>query len=222
MKNHHPSPNRLALLLSMLAVTGHAALAPTEWQHRQSFNVAAPGLVRVDLTPASFDSAGQGQEDLRIIDAAGREIALLLDNPPIPTARRIRPADFDVKLESGATRLMLITGAKDPLAALTLETPDPFFLRAVRVEISDDNASWTTLDQGVPIFRQWGAEQTAYPSEMLEMALAHAVGTATERAYQRSTLLPKRLALMADWASYCDQVPTVGKNVIPLRQTADA
>ena len=159
MKNHHPSPNRLALLLSMLAVTGHAALAPTEWQHRQSFNVAAPGLVRVDLTPASFDSAGQGQEDLRIIDAAGREIALLLDNPPIPTARRIRPADFDVKLESGATRLMLITGAKDPLAALTLETPDPFFLRAVRVEISDDNASWTTLDQGVPIFRQWGAEK---------------------------------------------------------------
>jgi hypothetical protein len=146
-------------LLALFAVAGHAALAPTEWQHRQSFNVAAPGLVRVELPPASFDSAGPRQEDLRIIDAAGREIALLLDNPPIPTARRIRPADFDVRLESGTTQLRIITGTKDPLAALTLETPDPFFLRAVRVEISDDKASWTTLDQGVPIFRQWGAEK---------------------------------------------------------------
>ncbi len=146
-------------LFALFAVAGHAALAPTEWQHQQSFNVAAPGLVRVELPPASFDSAGPRQEDLRVIDAASREIALLLDNPPIPTARRIRPADLDVRLEYGATQIKIITGTKDPLAALTLETPDPFFLRAVRVEISDEKANWTTLDQGVPIFRQWGAEK---------------------------------------------------------------
>ncbi len=156
MKNlHRLLPN----LLALFAVTGHAALAPTEWQHRQSFNVAAPGLVRVELTPASFDSAGPRQEDLRIIDAGGREIALLLDQPPAPAARLARPAAFEAKLESGATRLMLTTGTKDALAALTLETPHPFFLRAARMEISDDNVNWTTLDQGVPIFRQWGAEK---------------------------------------------------------------
>lgn len=153
-----PRPNRLALL-ALLAVTGQAALTPTEWPHRQALNVAAPGLVRVDLTPASFDSAGPRQEDLRIIDAAGREIALLLDHPPIPPARLARPAAFDVKLESGATRLTLTTGTKEALLALILDTPHPYFLRAARVEISDDNTNWTTLDQGVPIFRQWGAQK---------------------------------------------------------------
>jgi len=47
------------VLLALLAAASCPALTPTEWQHRQALNVAAPGLVRVDLTPASFDAAGQ-------------------------------------------------------------------------------------------------------------------------------------------------------------------
>jgi integrase len=35
-------------------------------------------------------------------------------------------------------------------------------------------------------FRTWGAQETAHPSALLEVALAHAVGDAVERAYQRS------------------------------------
>jgi integrase len=69
-------------------------------------------------------------------------------------------------------------------------------------------------------FRQWGAEQTAFPSEMLEMALAHAVGTATERAYQRSDLLEKRRRLMQDWAEFCSSPTSVigdRNNVVAIR-----
>jgi hypothetical protein len=150
-------------LMLFSAVTASAALTPTEWPHRQSLPVTAPGLVRVNLTAASFDAAGPQQEDLRILDANGREVASLLDRPPIPVAHTVRPVAFDVKLESGATLITLTTGTKDALASVSLETPHPFFLRAARVEISDDGANWTTLDQGLPLFRQWGAEKLELP-----------------------------------------------------------
>ena len=34
-------------------------------------------------------------------------------------------------------------------------------------------------------FRDWAAETTAYPTELVEMALAHAVGNKVEAAYRR-------------------------------------
>ena len=37
-------------------------------------------------------------------------------------------------------------------------------------------------------FRDWAAEMTAYPAELVEMALAHAVGNKVEAAYRRGDL----------------------------------
>jgi hypothetical protein len=51
-------------------------------------------------------------------------------------------------------------------------------------------------------FRDWCAEQTDYPNEVAEMALAHAVGNKVEAAYRRGDLLAKRQQLMQDWADY--------------------
>lgn len=159
-----PRRNRLTLLLAFIAGTPLlAALSPTEWQHRQSLPVTAPGLVRVELPPATFDAAAAQQEDLRVVDANGREIASLLDDPPVPQASTLRPASFQVTLEGHTTVLTLGTGTQDALASVSLETPHPFFLRAARVEISDDADHWTTLDEGLPIFRQWGAEKLELP-----------------------------------------------------------
>lgn len=52
-------------------------------------------------------------------------------------------------------------------------------------------------------FRDWGAECTSYPGEVLEMALAHTVGNAVEAAYRRGDLFEKRQKMMQDWAKYC-------------------
>jgi hypothetical protein len=41
-------------------------------------------------------------------------------------------------------------------------------------------------------FRHWAAEQTCYPNEVCEMALAHVVGDKAEAAYRRGDLLKKR------------------------------
>jgi integrase len=50
-------------------------------------------------------------------------------------------------------------------------------------------------------FRTWCADHDR-PREHAEMSLAHLVGSAVERSYQRSDLLDKRRKLMEDWGNY--------------------
>ncbi|PLC06078.1 integrase [Variovorax sp. RO1] len=59
-------------------------------------------------------------------------------------------------------------------------------------------------------FRDWCAEQTQYPNEVAEMALAHAVGNKVEAAYRRGDLLEKRIQLMKDWAAYATAAQEAG------------
>lgn len=65
-------------------------------------------------------------------------------------------------------------------------------------------------------FRDWCAERTAYPSEVCEMALAHALKDKTEAAYRRGDLLEKRAKLMEEWAQYLAKPLTA--NVTPIRK----
>jgi integrase len=64
-------------------------------------------------------------------------------------------------------------------------------------------------------FRDWAAERTSFPSEVVEMALAHAVGDKVEAAYRRGDLFEKRRRLMEAWAGYCARVQPVG-NVVEI------
>ena len=52
-------------------------------------------------------------------------------------------------------------------------------------------------------FRDWAAEETDHPREMIEAALAHVVQNKVEAAYARSDLFERR-RLMAEWAAYLD------------------
>ncbi len=52
-------------------------------------------------------------------------------------------------------------------------------------------------------FRDWASETTDFPSEVVEMALAHTVESKVERAYRRGDLFEKRRDLMSAWASWC-------------------
>jgi len=51
-------------------------------------------------------------------------------------------------------------------------------------------------------FRTWASEQTDAPHAVMELSLAHAVGTAVEQAYARSDLLGRRRKLMQQWADF--------------------
>ena len=51
-------------------------------------------------------------------------------------------------------------------------------------------------------FRDWAAEETDHPREVVEAALAHVVRNKVEAAYRRSDLFERRRRLMNDWAAY--------------------
>jgi integrase len=53
-------------------------------------------------------------------------------------------------------------------------------------------------------FSSWAASRTSAPHEVIELSLAHAVGSAVVRAYQRDDLANKRRALMQQWAAFLD------------------
>jgi integrase len=65
-------------------------------------------------------------------------------------------------------------------------------------------------------FRDWAAECTSFPAEVAEMALAHTVGSAVEKAYRRGDLFEKRRALMDEWARYCTRPADDAGKVVPF------
>ncbi|MBB3236129.1 tyrosine-type recombinase/integrase [Phyllobacterium endophyticum] len=68
-------------------------------------------------------------------------------------------------------------------------------------------------------FRDWAGDETHFPRDLIETALAHRVGDATERAYRRSSAIEKRRALLECWSAYCSG-QDVPKNVVALRAKA--
>lgn len=68
-------------------------------------------------------------------------------------------------------------------------------------------------------FRDWAGEQTAFPREVAEAALAHGNRDKVEAAYQRGDYFEKRRKLMEAWTAYCGTIPKSGGNVTPIRRT---
>jgi integrase len=56
-------------------------------------------------------------------------------------------------------------------------------------------------------FRDWCGEETHFPRDVAEQALAHTVGDETERAYRRGDALEKRRLMMQQWQNWCDGRP---------------
>ena len=71
-------------------------------------------------------------------------------------------------------------------------------------------------------FRDWAAEQTAFPREVAERALAHVIKDKAEAAYQRRDLFDKRRKLMDAWAKLCAQNTKRGGNVTNINKLRKA
>lgn len=71
-------------------------------------------------------------------------------------------------------------------------------------------------------FRDWAAERTSYPGDLVEMALAHTISNKVEAAYRRGDLFEKRRRLMDAWTKFCDSPPKAaqGDNVTPFERAA--
>jgi integrase len=68
-------------------------------------------------------------------------------------------------------------------------------------------------------FRDWAAEQTHFPRDVAEMALAHTISDKVEAAYRRGDLFQKRRLLMEAWATYCETAPAMTGEIISLNHS---
>lgn len=96
------------------------------------------------------------------------------------------------KLRIPATDLVFYgTKAMKPLSDMTL------------LKILRDMDAGVTVHGFRSAFRDWVAEETNYPGEVAEAALAHAIPNKVEAAYRRTDFLEKRRALMGEWGRFC-------------------
>ena len=86
----------------------------------------------------------------------------------------------------------------------------PLSLMAFEMQMRRLEADAFTVHGFRSAFRDWAGDQTNFPREVAEAALAHTVGDATERAYRRSDALAKRRSLMEEWAAYCSPEASTG------------
>lgn len=123
-------------------------------------------------------------------------------------------------------RVPLSDDAIAVLKALPRRDDSPFVFPAARGgALSDMSISAVTRRMKVDAvphgmrstFRDWCAENTAYPRDVAEMALAHAIPDAVEAAYRRGDLYAKRTRMMDEWSKFCSIVP-VDADVVPLHK----
>lgn len=65
-------------------------------------------------------------------------------------------------------------------------------------------------------FRDWAAEHTSHPRQVVERALNHTVESKVEAAYFRSDVFERRRVLMQDWAGFVGQ-PAIAAQVVEIR-----
>lgn len=67
-------------------------------------------------------------------------------------------------------------------------------------------------------FKDWCVEETEFPNEMSEMALAHTLPDKVEAAYRRGNMRERRRRMMADWATFAtNQVAASRSQIVPIR-----
>jgi integrase len=93
----------------------------------------------------------------------------------------------------------------------------PIYARAMAMALRRHTRDDVTVHGFRSTFRDWAAEQTDFPREVAEHALAHSIGSAVERAYARGDLFDKRRKLMNAWADVCAK-PPVSVAVTPTRR----
>lgn len=132
---------------------------------------------------------------------AGREHVVPLSAPTVSLFRRM-----NAHRREDADTALVFPGLKrgKPLSDMTLT-------KAMRDMGRDE-----TPHGFRSTFRDWVAEETTWPADLAEAALAHVVSDKTVAAYQRGSMLEKRRELMAAWADYCEGAS--GGNVVRLAQ----
>lgn len=119
-----------------------------------------------------------------------------------PASRMKAGREHRVPLPVQALDLLRLMPRMDGSDAVFWGMRKPTISNMAMLELLRGMRPGTTVHGFRSSFRDWAAECTSYPAEVVEMALAHAIQNQVEAAYRRGDLLDKRRELMREWAAY--------------------
>jgi integrase len=114
-----------------------------------------------------------------------------LSPPTITLMRRLRDEHLALEGEADADALVFVGSTGNAISDATMA-------KAMR----DMNVTGVTVHGFRSSFTDWAAEQTDFPKEIADKALAHKVPNAVEAAYRRTDFFDKRRILMDQWAAF--------------------
>ncbi|WP_186170062.1 tyrosine-type recombinase/integrase [Burkholderia gladioli] len=141
-----------------------------------------------------------------VIGALPEEFDMLAQLWTVPAARMKAKRAHRVPLSSSALALLnaLPTSDDSPMFE-GARARRPISNMAMLLVLDRMGRGELTVHGFRSTFRDWAAECTPCPNEVVEMALAHAIRDKTEAAYRRGDLFEKRRTLMQAWADYIEQ-----------------
>ncbi|KAB2729383.1 tyrosine-type recombinase/integrase [Brucella intermedia] len=188
-------PARQKLTRGHHAAVGYKALPAVIQTLRQSAAVSARAVEFIALTAARSNEARSATWD---------EIDLEQKLWTIPAARMKSARDHEVPLSDRAVTILLAQQQR-ATGALVFEgekegkpISDTAMVKVFRAAGAGD----ATLHGLRSSFRDWAGDETHYPRDVAEAALAHVLKDKTEAAYRRGSALAKRRAMMQEWADY--------------------
>jgi len=203
-----PAPGAIA------KVQHHAALPWAEVANFMSDLRSREGVAVRALEFAILTAARTNE----VIGARWAEIDFAAATWTIPAARMKMDKEHRVPLSEPALALLrnLYTETNNDLVFIGAQVGRGLGDRAL-AEVLRCMRSDITVHGFRSTFRDWAAEVSHHPNHVVEQALAHAIGSAVERAYRRGDLFAKRRHLMAEWATFCAKANGA---VVPMRKVA--
>lgn len=123
----------------------------------------------------------------------------------IPAIRMKAAVEHRVPLSDRAIEILTALDQKTDYIFPGQAIDKPLSNMAMLALLKRMNRSDLTVHGFRSTFRDWAAETTEYPNELVEMALAHTIRNKAEAAYRRGKMLERRRALMEAWSLFANQ-----------------
>jgi integrase len=153
-----------------------------------------------------------------VLGARWPEIDLTAKVWTIPAERMKATREHHVPLNDRAVEILKAMGeAKvSDYVFPGQRTGRPLSVMALEMVLRRMDAKHTTVHGFRSSFRDWAGNETHFPRELAEHALAHVIGDKAEQAYRRSDALSRRREMMDAWAGHCER--TAGENVLTFKR----
>lgn len=234
--------NRIALVLDWAAAMGYRAGAnPAAWVGNLEHLLADPDDIKETSHYKSlpYEEIGTFMAKLRKIEGIGpRALEMtILTALRSGELRGARWEEFNLGERAWlvpAARMKMRKEHRVPLCDRAIEIfqemeaakVGPFVFPGMKAGKPISNMTMTQIvrrmDYDVNVhgfratLRTWAGERTNFAREVCEAALAHSIGNKVEQSYNRGDLFMKRMALMRQWAEFCNTPSASPGAVLPM------